>query len=129
MAKVKPHYVKTCGACLEEFTTHKAKASRCPVCISENRKVTYRRCFECNVSFMITAPDDLNCGTCVEELGLEDQSQLSPEQRERFEVEEKQRLFVQKRDRLLEWLTQRDKARRTANFQPNQQNLTHLGLL
>ncbi len=80
-------YLKTCNACGVEFETHKPKASRCPTCISENRRINYKSCISCGVKFPAPFGDEYNCPSCAEDLGI-GQAELTPEQRETIKAEE-----------------------------------------
>ncbi len=97
---------RTCGACLEIFTTHKPKARRCPTCIDEDRKVQRRICIECNTSFALTHSDQVNCQSCAYrlEIGITD---MTPEQRERFRAQRRLEDFKRRRDGQLAWLDNR----------------------
>lgn len=133
MSKAKPQITKVCGACHEDFTTHKAKATRCQPCITEGRRVTYRRCFECDANFMLLDSSHVNCSKCADANGL-DQSELTPEQFERYRERDKLEAFIEKRDKLLGWLTARDKVRSAnegihSHHHQHQYDLATLGLL
>lgn len=120
---------RRCGACHDDFETTRQKATRCPQCISEGRRVRYRNCFECGSAFVLFDDTHMNCTACSDALGL-DPSELSPEQLERLKEEERLAKFTQTRDRQLAWLTQRDKTRPARQDTHNHQyDLTSLGLI
>lgn len=142
---------RRCGACHNDFDTTRQKATRCPQCISQGRRVRYRNCFECGSAFVLFDDTHRNCTTCSDALGLDpselspeqlakcttcadalglDPSELSPEQLERLKEQERLAKFTQARDRQLAWLTQRDKARPARHDDHNHQyDLTSLGLI
>jgi hypothetical protein len=71
----------------------------------------------------------MNCAACAEALGI-DQDELTPEQLEKLKEAERLSKFIEVRDRQLEWLTHRGKAQTAPfNHQPNQYDLTSLGLI
>lgn len=120
---------RRCGACHAVFDTTRPKATRCPQCISQRRKVRYRSCVECTSLFVLFDEAHLNCAPCAAMLGL-DQHELSAEQIERLREEERLANFTQARDRQLEWLTRRDVARSTQPDNRNHQyDLASLGLI
>ena len=120
---------RRCGACHEDFDTTRQKATRCPQCISEGLRVRYRNCFECKTAFVLFDEAHMNCPACAEALGI-DQDELTPEQLEMHKEAERLSKFKEVHDRQLEWLTQRGKAQTVPfNHQPNQYDLTSLGLI
>ena len=104
-------YDKTCLACGEKFTTRRAKATRCPSCISSNTPVRQRKCCECGSSYNLAHDDhySVRCEPCAELLGL-DQIELNPEQ---LEAEREQQRKERRRELLARqaaWLDERAKA-------------------
>ena len=102
---------KTCLGCGSKFTTHKAKAVRCPSCISSKIEVRQRKCTECGSGFNIAHDDhsSIRCEPCAELLGL-DQIELSPVQ---LEAERQERRRERRRELLAlqaAWLDERAKA-------------------
>jgi len=134
MPRVKPidpakQITKACGACHEDFETHRPKASRCPACIAANRRATYRSCFECSAKFLVTAEGQINCPACAAALGLE-QYEMSPERREELEAEKRLQEFLQRRDHLLGWLARREAVPLSHHhIHKHQNDLTSLGLI
>lgn len=88
VAKPKPVLIaKTCGACGEQFETHKPKAARCYRCIEEDRPVRYKSCVSCGVKFPAPQGDEYHCLSCAEAHGI-GQAELTPEQREAHKAAE-----------------------------------------
>lgn len=128
--KPKPLISKVCGACREDFVTHRPKAGRCQPCIDQGQKIKYRNCYECRSPFVLLDDLHLNCPSCADAFGL-DQSTLSPEQIERLREEERLSEFINRRDSLLQWLKDRERRykRKPPIPNPTQYDLTMLGLL
>ena len=103
-----PQYDKTCQVCSTAFTTHKAKAARCPSCIAENRPVKKRKCLECSKPFPLIDEDHLNCKSCADFLDI-DQADMTPEQAARLAHEDHLKRHRERLQQQNEWLTARER--------------------
>lgn len=86
--KPEPIHDKQCGACGEQFTTHRAKASRCPTCIEEDKPVRYKTCPNCDTKFAAPHGTEINCGPCSEINGV-DQYTMTEAQLEAHKEEQR----------------------------------------
>ena len=74
-----PQHDKACGACRQNFQSHKPKAARCNDCIVAGNSTRTRRCLECKKQFTLTDDLQVNCKVCAAILGVE-QDELTPAQ-------------------------------------------------
>ena len=100
---------KACGACGQDFQTHKPKAARCNDCIVAGNPTRTRSCLECKQKFTLTDDLHVNCQACAAMLEIE-QDELTPAQ-QAAEIEAAHQSNHQDQlKRQTAWLDAREKA-------------------
>jgi len=101
---------RICQACGEDFETPRPKASRCPECIAEDRRVQRRTCLNCAKPFNVIDPSHVNCKSCSDLLGLE-QWEMTDEQYAKMLAEERMSRWQEKLESQTKWLDKRERYR------------------
>lgn len=123
----RPKMVKTCGTCFARFVTHKAKAQRCPTCISEKRKVRYQSCLECSQPFVAHSHSQRHCEACQDY--LQQSPALRPTTGPSLNKNALER-FIEHRDQLVNYLDERGAIHRDRQHTyPNPYDADTLGLI